>query len=93
MSVAGYRKIRKVKRNKYRIKRSRLTSIFLTASQCRSITNNKVAGSKQADSLLPETPRYFLQEAFEKDGKTHRKIEYIATLRYTVRTDPLKWWM
>ncbi|GIN91195.1 hypothetical protein J6TS1_07630 [Siminovitchia terrae] len=23
-------------------------------------------------------PRYSLQEAFEKDGKTYRKIEYIA---------------
>lgn len=27
-------------------------------------------------------PRFVLQESFKRDGKTHRKIEYVADFRY-----------
>lgn len=28
-------------------------------------------------------PKFLLQESFKKNGKTHRKIEYIADFKYT----------
>ena len=33
-------------------------------------------------SNLKLQPRFLLQESFEKNGKTHRKIEYIADFEY-----------
>ncbi len=33
-------------------------------------------------SNLKLQPRFLLQESFKKNGKTHRKIEYIADFKY-----------
>lgn len=78
MSIADYRKIKR-KPSKYRNKK-----VTVDGYEFDSIAESKyyqqLKWLQECKEILSFRlqPRYLLQEAFKKDGKTHRKIEYIA---------------
>ncbi len=79
MSMAEYRKVRKVKQNKYRNKKVEVDGhIFDSIAESKYYQQLKWLEANKQILFFRIQPRYLLQEAFEKDGKTHRKIEYVA---------------
>ncbi|MEK3888086.1 DUF1064 domain-containing protein [Bacillus sp. FSL K6-3431] len=79
MSVQEYQNIKKPKRSKYGNKKTTLDGIvFDSKAEAKYYEQLKWLQECKEILFFRTQPRYLLQEAFEKDGKTHRKIEYVA---------------
>lgn len=72
--------VRKVKRkNKYNARKVEVDGItFHSIAESKYYEQLKWLEANKQILFFRIQPRYLLQEAFEKDGKTHRKIEYVA---------------
>jgi len=78
MTVQEYRKIRRP-RSKYRNKKVEIDRhVFDSIAESKYYEQLKWLEANKQILFFQIQPRYLLQEAFEKGGKTHRKIEYIA---------------
>ncbi|GIN97845.1 hypothetical protein J6TS1_37150 [Siminovitchia terrae] len=78
MTVQEYRKIRRP-RSKYRNKKVEIDGhVFDSIAESKYYEQLKWLEANKQILFFRIQPRYLLQEAFEKSGKTHRKIEYIA---------------
>ncbi|WP_432806485.1 DUF1064 domain-containing protein [Lederbergia lenta] len=79
MTVEQYRKASKPKRSKYGNKQTTVDG-FVFDSKAEAKYYQQLKWLQECKEILffRMQPRYLLQEAFEKDGKTHRKIEYVA---------------
>lgn len=79
MTVDQYRKASKPKRSKYGNKKTTLDGIvFDSKAEAKYYQQLKWLQECKEILFFRTQPRYLLQESFEKDGKTHRKIEYVA---------------
>jgi len=80
MSLAEYRKIRKPKRrSKYGNKKVELDGIvFDSVAESKYYQQLKWLHANKQILFYRLQPRYRLQDGFEKDGKKHRAIDYIA---------------
>ncbi|HBZ09147.1 MAG TPA: hypothetical protein DEO65_04555 [Bacillus bacterium] len=79
MSVAEYRKIKRKPRSKYKNRKREIDGIvFDSVAESKYYEQLKWLEANKQILFFRIQPRYLLQEAFEKDGKTHRKIDYIA---------------
>lgn len=56
--------------------------VFDSIAESRRYKELKLLERAGKISNLKLQPRYLLQEGFKKNGKTYRKIEYIADFRY-----------
>lgn len=79
MSAKDFRKMNSKKRPKYGNKKTVVDNITFD-SQAEAIYYNQLKWLKQAKQIknFKLQPRYILQEAFTKNGKHFRKIEYVA---------------
>jgi len=55
---------------------------FDSAKEARRYRELSLCEKAGAIQKLELQPRFILQESFKQNGKTHRKIEYIADFRY-----------
>lgn len=80
MSLAEYRKIKKPKRkSKYGNRKVELDGIvFDSVAESKYYQQLKWLESNKQILFFRIQPRYRLQDGFEKDGKKHRAIDYIA---------------
>jgi len=70
-------------RNKFGNRHVRLDGIrFDSAKEARRYQELKLLERAGEIQNLKLQPRFILQESFKRDGKTHRKIEYVADFRY-----------
>ena len=69
--------------NKYRNKKVQV-DMYVFDSIAESVRYKELKLLEQAGEISELTlqPRFLLQEAFRKNGKSYRKIEYIADLQY-----------
>lgn len=69
--------------NKYRNKKTQV-DMYVFDSIAESKRYKELALLERAGEIsdLELQPRFLLQESFKKNGKTHRKIEYIADFMY-----------
>lgn len=71
--------------NKYRNKKVILDDyVFDSIQESRRYKELKLLLRAGEISDLELQPRFLLQESFKKNGKTYRKIEYIADFKYIV---------
>ena len=56
--------------------------IFDSAKEAQRYRELKLLERAKEISNLELQPRFLLQESFRKNGKTYRKIEYVADFRY-----------
>lgn len=80
MTAAEYRQLkRKHKPNKYRNKKTTVQKIQFD-SKAEATYFRQLQWLKQAGEIkdFRLQPRYLLQDGFTKNGKTYRKIEYVA---------------
>ena len=69
--------------NKYRNVNVMIGTIkFDSIAEARRYQELKLLEKAGEISCLKLQPRYLLQEGFKKNGKTYRKIEYVADFRY-----------
>ncbi|MEK3887748.1 DUF1064 domain-containing protein [Bacillus sp. FSL K6-3431] len=79
MTVDQYREVSKPKRSKYGNKKTTLDGIvFDSKAEAKYYQQLKWLQECKEILFFRTQLRYLLQEAFEKNGKTHRKIEYVA---------------
>jgi len=70
--------------NKYRNKKVILDDyVFDSIQESRRYKELKLLLKAKEIQDLELQPRFLLQESFKKNGKTYRKIEYIADFKYT----------
>ena len=70
--------------NKYRNKKIVVDNIkFDSILEARRYNELKLLLRARKIQDLKLQPRFLLQEAFKKNGKTYRKIEYVADFAYT----------
>lgn len=70
--------------NKYRNKKVIVDDyVFDSIQESRRYKELKLLLKAREISNLELQPRFLLQESFRKNGKTYRKIEYIADFKYT----------
>ena len=69
--------------NKYRNKKTQI-GMYVFDSIAESKRYKELALLEKAEQIkgLRLQPKFLLQESFKKNGKTHRKIEYIADFMY-----------
>lgn len=69
--------------NKYRNKKTQV-DMYVFDSIAESKRHKELALLQRAGEIqnLELQPRFLLQESFKKNGKTYRKIEYIADFSY-----------
>lgn len=69
--------------NKYRNKKTQI-GMYVFDSIAESKRYKELALLERAGEIsnLELQPHFLLQEGFKKNGKTHRKIEYIADFKY-----------
>ncbi|GER73405.1 hypothetical protein BpPP18_14720 [Weizmannia acidilactici] len=80
MTAAEFRRLnRKRKPNKYRNKKTKVDGVWFD-SLAEATYYRQLKWLKQAKQIkdFKIQPRYLLQEQFIKNGKTYRKIEYVA---------------
>ena len=72
--------------NKYRNKKTQV-DMYVFDSIAESKRYKELALLQRAGEIqnLELQPRFLLQESFKKNGKTYRKIEYIADFSYCQR--------
>ena len=72
--------------NKYRNKKTQV-DMYVFVSIAESKRYKELALLQRAGEIqnLELQPRFLLQESFKKNGKTYRKIEYIADFSYCQR--------
>lgn len=70
--------------NKYRNKKVILDDyVFDSIQESRRYKELKILLKAGKIQNLELQPRFLLQESFKKNGKTYRKIEYVADFQYT----------
>lgn len=70
--------------NKYRNKKVQVDMyVFDSIAESRRYKELKLLEKAGKIQNLELQPKFLLQEAFKKNGKTFRKIEYIADFKYT----------
>ncbi|MGE8207731.1 DUF1064 domain-containing protein [Heyndrickxia sp. NPDC080065] len=79
MSAKEFRNLKAKKRPKYGNKKTMVDGITFD-SKAEAVYYNQLKWLKQAKQIkdFKLQPRYILQEAFSKNGKNFRKIEYVA---------------
>lgn len=79
MSVQEYRSIKRKPRSKYGNKKVELGgNVFDSKVEARYYQELRMREMAGDILFFRLQPRYLLQESFTKDGKTHRRIDYIA---------------
>lgn len=79
ISVAEYKKIKRKRHPKYGNKKVEVDGhIFDSIAESKYYEQLKWLEKCKEILFFRFQPRYLLQEAFEKDGKTHRQIDYVA---------------
>ena len=69
--------------NKYKNKKTQIDMyVFDSAKEAKRYKELKLLEQAGEISNLVLQPRFLLQEGFKKNGKTYRKIEYIADFQY-----------
>lgn len=69
--------------NKYNNKKTQVDMyVFDSALEAKRYKQLALLEKANKISNLKLQPRFLLQESFKKNGKTHRKIEYIADFEY-----------
>lgn len=69
--------------SKYRAKKTEIDGIkFDSKKEARRYTELKLLEHNGDIENLTLQPRFLLQEGFRKNGKTYRKIEYVADFMY-----------
>lgn len=69
--------------NKYRNKKTKIDMyVFDSIAESKRYKELKLLEMAKEISKLELQPKFTLQEAFKKNGKTYRKIEYIADFKY-----------
>lgn len=72
-----------MRRNKYRAVKTYVDGIrFDSMKEARRYQELQLMERAGAIEDLELQPKFLLQESFRLDGKTHRKIEYIADFKY-----------
>lgn len=79
MTVAEYKRVSKSRKSKYGNRKVELDGqTFDSLAESRYYKQLKWLEEHKEILFFRLQPRYMLQEAFEKDGKKHRRIDYIA---------------
>jgi len=79
MTLEEFKKIRKKRRSKYGNKKIEVDGYkFDSKAEAKYYQQLKWLQEHGEIKSFKLQPRYILQEAFEKDGKKHRAIEYVA---------------
>ena len=69
--------------SKYKNKKTQVDMyIFDSAKEAKRYRELKLLEMAGEISNLELQPRFLLQESFKKNGKTYRKIEYVADFKY-----------
>lgn len=69
--------------NKYRNQKTQMDMyVFDSAKEAQRYRELTLLERAEEISNLELQPRFLLQESFKKNGKTYRKIEYIADFKY-----------
>ena len=69
--------------SKYKNKKTQIDMyIFDSAKEAKRYKELKLLEMAGEISNLELQPRFLLQESFRKNGKTYRKIEYVADFKY-----------
>lgn len=69
--------------NKYRNKKIQVDMyVFDSIAESKRYKELKLLERAKEITELELQPKFILQEAFKKNGKTYRKIEYIADFKY-----------
>ena len=69
--------------NKYKNKKTQVDMyVFDSAKEAQRYKVLKLLEKAKQISNLELQPRFLLQESFKKNGKTYRKIEYVADFKY-----------
>ena len=69
--------------SKYKNKKTQVDMyIFDSAKEAQRYRELKLLERAKEISNLELQPRFLLQESFKKNGKTYRKIEYVADFKY-----------
>lgn len=70
--------------SKYKNKKTQVDMyVFDSAKEAQRYRELKLLERAGEISNLELQPRFLLQESFKKNGKTYRKIEYVADFKYT----------
>lgn len=70
--------------NKYKSHKTQIDMyVFDSAKEAKRYRELKLLERAREISNLELQPRFLLQESFRKNGKTYRKIEYVADFKYT----------
>lgn len=70
--------------NKYRNKKVQVDMyVFDSIAESKRYKELKLLERAKEIQNLKLQPRFLLQESFKKNGKTYRKIEYVADFQYT----------
>ena len=74
---------RKEMQSKYKNKKTQIDMyVFDSAKEAKRYKELKYLEMAGEISNLELQPRFLLQESFRKNGKTYRKIEYVADFKY-----------
>lgn len=69
--------------SKYKNKKTQIDMyVFDSAKEAKRYKELKLLEMAGEISNLELQPRFLLQESFKKNGKTYRKIEYVADFKY-----------
>lgn len=69
--------------NKYKNKKTQVDMyVFDSAKEAKRYIELKLLERAGEISNLELQPRFLLQESFKKNGKTYRKIDYVADFKY-----------
>ena len=69
--------------SKYKNKKTQIDMyVFDSAKEAKRYRELKLLERAKEISNLELQPRFLLQESFKKNGKTYRKIEYVADFKY-----------
>lgn len=70
--------------NKYKNKKTQVDMyVFDSAKEAQRYRELKLLERAKQISDLELQPKFLLQDSFKKNGKTYRKIEYVADFKYT----------
>ncbi len=79
MTIDQYRKVSKSRRSKYGNKKVELDGyVFDSVAESKYYQQLKWLEEHKEILFFRIQPRYLLLDAFEKDGKRHRRMDYIA---------------
>ncbi|WP_249308231.1 DUF1064 domain-containing protein [Lederbergia citrea] len=82
MAVQEYRKINRNSRSKYGNTKVELDGhVFDSIAESKYYQQLKWLQEHVEILFFRMQPRYLLQDAFEKDGKKHRRIDYVADFK------------